>query len=326
MVAELIEAGCAPEVAASVVARAFVSGVSSGGFRADAKDESAEKRRAWDRERKQLQRHLRLPQNEWISIVSDVLKRDGHKCTYCDSMDNLTADHVVPLTRGGSNHLSNLTACCIPCNTKKSNKLISEWLPAASVTFHADVHPNPPDTSSGRKGIVVHPTSTRIHPNPPDVANTPLSSLESNNRKRGARLPESWLPSSADRAFAKDLGWSESQVDAEAANFRDYWIARPGSGGCKLDWPATWRKWVRSSKVKPAGPPPASADAQISGFYAKADSEQLGAWDRWAIEKRGKGMPRDRNGGWRVEAEWPPGYVPIAESHYVPPPKFRSMS
>jgi hypothetical protein len=52
MVAELIAAGCAPEVAAAVVARAFVSGVSSAELRGIPVDKAAEKRRAYDRERK----------------------------------------------------------------------------------------------------------------------------------------------------------------------------------------------------------------------------------------------------------------------------------
>lgn len=30
--------------------------------------------------------------------------------------------------------------------------------------------------------------------------------------------------------------------------FRDYWIAQPGQKGCKLDWFATWRNWVRNQK------------------------------------------------------------------------------
>jgi hypothetical protein len=89
--------------------------------------------------------------------------------------------------------------------------------------------------------------------------NTPLSSSNSINRKRGERLSHEWSPSEADRSFAKTLGWSEPQIDSEAANFRDYWIAKPGAGGCKLDWPATWRKWIRSSKVKPMGNAPGAA-------------------------------------------------------------------
>jgi uncharacterized protein YdaU (DUF1376 family) len=31
-------------------------------------------------------------------------------------------------------------------------------------------------------------------------------------------------------------------------SFRDYWIAKAGQAGVKLDWDATWRNWVRSQK------------------------------------------------------------------------------
>lgn len=32
------------------------------------------------------------------------------------------------------------------------------------------------------------------------------------------------------------------------ADFSDYWKAKPGKDGVKLDWLATWRKWVRNSR------------------------------------------------------------------------------
>jgi len=33
------------------------------------------------------------------------------------------------------------------------------------------------------------------------------------------------------------------------AQFRDYWISKPGAGGVKLDWFATWRNWVRNQSA-----------------------------------------------------------------------------
>jgi uncharacterized protein YdaU (DUF1376 family) len=46
------------------------------------------------------------------------------------------------------------------------------------------------------------------------------------------------------------------------SQFRDYWIAKAGSGGVKLDWFATWRNWVRSQ----------SAPKQFNNFaQVKAD-------------------------------------------------------
>lgn len=110
--------------------------------------------------------------------------------------------------------------------------------------------------------------------------NTLLSISKIDKRKRGERLSPDWRPSSADFDFAVTLGWSTHQVESEAANFRDYWIARPGSGGCKLDWPATWRKWIRSSNVKPAAPP---------GNVAPLERDWDHALQRW---KAGRGWPR----------------------------------
>lgn len=39
-------------------------------------------------------------------------------------------DHVIPLSRGGSNDPDNLVCACVSCNTSKSNKLAYvEWMP-----------------------------------------------------------------------------------------------------------------------------------------------------------------------------------------------------
>ena len=85
-------------------------------------DGAAERRRAWDRGRKAM-----LPSN-WREITTYVLKRDDYKCVYCGiETADLHCDHVFPLSRGGSNELSNLVAACAPCNLDKGNKLLSEW-------------------------------------------------------------------------------------------------------------------------------------------------------------------------------------------------------
>lgn len=56
MVERLVEAGCNPAVAACVVAEVFTAGVLSADFRGQKVDETAERRRAKDRDRKRLLR------------------------------------------------------------------------------------------------------------------------------------------------------------------------------------------------------------------------------------------------------------------------------
>jgi len=53
-----------------------------------------------------------------------AMKRDRFSCTYCGRSGSdveLEVDHIVPVSRGGSHHLSNLTTSCRQCNQGKGN-------------------------------------------------------------------------------------------------------------------------------------------------------------------------------------------------------------
>lgn len=55
-----------------------------------------------------------------------LIQRDGNQCKYCGSTARtLTVDHIIPQSKGGSDHTDNLCLACRRCNTLKSNKLIS---------------------------------------------------------------------------------------------------------------------------------------------------------------------------------------------------------
>lgn len=53
-----------------------------------------------------------------------VFDRDGNKCLKCKSTENLTIDHIVPKSRGGSHHIANLQTLCQKCNSKKGDKIV----------------------------------------------------------------------------------------------------------------------------------------------------------------------------------------------------------
>jgi 5-methylcytosine-specific restriction endonuclease McrA len=50
-----------------------------------------------------------------------VKVRDGGRCVYCGSFYDLTIDHVVPRSKGGTDDRSNLQTLCRPCNEKKAD-------------------------------------------------------------------------------------------------------------------------------------------------------------------------------------------------------------
>lgn len=59
--------------------------------------------------------------SQWAAL----LKQYGYRCLCCGASDVLlTPDHIVPLSRGGSNSIDNIQPLCAPCNGKKSTKTI----------------------------------------------------------------------------------------------------------------------------------------------------------------------------------------------------------
>lgn len=56
-----------------------------------------------------------------------VFKRDRFTCTYCGVSGadaELHVDHIIPVSKGGSNNIYNLTTACSRCNLQKADKII----------------------------------------------------------------------------------------------------------------------------------------------------------------------------------------------------------
>ena len=77
----------------------------------------------------------------------------------------------------------------------------------------------------------------------PPIAAAPAAPSPPHREHRGTRLPDDWQPTERDRAYAIQHGLNP---DAVAANFRDYWHAKPGKDGLSAKWPSTWQRWCRT--------------------------------------------------------------------------------
>jgi len=75
-------------------------------------------------------RHLpyRLTTYKDVETWEDIKAYYNNCCSYCgEKSSNLTVDHIVPISRGGKNALSNMVPACPHCNCSKNNKDLIDW-------------------------------------------------------------------------------------------------------------------------------------------------------------------------------------------------------
>jgi 5-methylcytosine-specific restriction endonuclease McrA len=58
----------------------------------------------------------------WRKIRERILIRDAYLCQYCGNDAN-TVDHVLPVSRGGTDEPDNLLAACTRCNSSRGNRM-----------------------------------------------------------------------------------------------------------------------------------------------------------------------------------------------------------
>jgi len=65
-----------------------------------------------------------------LSDVKEQYVAQGGRCWWCDcDLGNIYhADHVIPLSRGGSDAPDNIVVTCPACNLSKNDKLPHEWI------------------------------------------------------------------------------------------------------------------------------------------------------------------------------------------------------
>ena len=70
-----------------------------------------------------------------------IFERDGEVCAECGATDDLTIDHIMPKSLGGTNDEDNLRVLCRRCNSAKNNRVSAQGQADVGVTM-----------TSGREG------------------------------------------------------------------------------------------------------------------------------------------------------------------------------
>lgn len=66
--------------------------------------------------------------NTYVKEKREIIKRDGSDCFYCGNPlnEDITLEHLIPLTSGGLNNLSNMVLAHEECNHKMNHKHLVE--------------------------------------------------------------------------------------------------------------------------------------------------------------------------------------------------------
>ena len=94
------------------------------------------------------------------------------------------------------------------------------------------------------------------------ISNSPKTTTPQ-KRRQGTRLPDDF------EVTPEMVSWFREHsphVDGkrETEKFCDYWRSKPGKDGCKLDWVATWRNWMRTAEERSGPRLRASPSAPVS--------------------------------------------------------------
>lgn len=66
-----------------------------------------------------------ITKKQWL----ELLKKYKNRCAYCgDTINKLTIDHDIPISRGGKNEIKNIVPACYKCNIRKRQLTGNEFL------------------------------------------------------------------------------------------------------------------------------------------------------------------------------------------------------
>ena len=67
-------------------------------------------------------RSRRIPIKNYKKTLKSLLHKYNFKCVECGATENLTIDHIKPVSKGGTDDILNLQIMCKPCNSRKGAK------------------------------------------------------------------------------------------------------------------------------------------------------------------------------------------------------------
>jgi hypothetical protein len=139
---------------------------------------------------------------------------------------------------------------------------------------------------------------------PPEPAVTQVANKPAKKKPpegMGTRLPKDWTLPEAWRDWAlEDRDVTETIIAEQAVAFKDFWLAKAGQDARKVDWLATWRRWMRQD-FRPRKQAQAEAPPPALPWWKDPKRRAAVSLDRWR-----EGIAKHANGVWNIAMLGPP--------------------
>lgn len=101
----------------------------------------------------------------------------------------------------------------------------------------------PESSASARQDLAVIPYKD------PSLKEPPVLIPGASRTQRATRIPDDFQPDQSMREWftSENLHTVIANPRGEHEDFCDYWRAKAGADARKIDWPATWRRWMRTA-------------------------------------------------------------------------------
>jgi 5-methylcytosine-specific restriction endonuclease McrA len=171
--------------------------------------------------------------------AENIFKRDGNKCVYCGSSENLCIDHVLPVSMGGTDDVENLAAACKACNSGKAGRTPE----GAGYTWK-----NKRTKEKWDKWITQRDGHKKTCDGNSDCTDTDTDIKEKFpfRFKKKVSVPKNFHTTPDMIAYAKEIGYlgipdEHTKTMILSSRAKDYKYK---------DWHAAWKTWLRNAIAK----------------------------------------------------------------------------
>ena len=259
--------------------------------------------------------YVRIPRDAHRRKITRraVFARDRWTCQYCGhERGNLTVDHVIPRSKGGTSSWDNIVTCCAPCNRRKGDRLPRQanMVPAQQAAWR----PAPPSSSTSRPRASLRRGSSTWWP--PDGALVPREAAGAGGRffrpairrrpRRRRRAASPVPPAPPTQSYPPPR---PPVVPAGRPPVNPPPAPRPTAAGARLRAAADPRPRAGAATAQPpapgtvtARPAPAAAGPRPppTGDARPATVAELRSLRRWLVVAGGLGRGGHRDRGARV--------------------------